>query len=379
VTNRDNLKFINYPLLVDNIQATTGVMFLTNAMIIGHGNKEYPLIEKLHKEGNNVHFMINGNDKDKVLFPGAKEVINLLDNPAIYNYIKENNIQLTIVEDKELLKRGIVDYLVNKNVNVIGPSQESAVIGTDKMYTMVLMREAGVPHPHFSTANESTHALLNAYSMLDKSGGIVIKYPYHTDGITSFICKDEQCVDYAIDEIFDEEKYEKKEVLIEELLEGEKISILTLFDGENIIPLTYARRHDIQTNAENPHKKITVYEDNYKINKSTQKRIMNEIIYPMGDYIVKTGLSYVGALRANIVLTKDGPVATEFDNTFGDVAQSLGRDINLYKVLYDCINKTVKLPKQEITNYRDTDTKMIPPNGKIEPSILPELNIVNRK
>ena len=150
-----------------------------NVLIIGNGGRENaiawsvyasPLLGKL--------FCMPGN-------PGIADYAtcidgNIIDNNEVYKCILEYSIDVVIVGPEKPLVNGIVDFLENKNIKVLGPSFSAAKLEGSKIFAREFCKKYSIPQPNFQSFSNIIKAQSYIKSM-DEKNGYVIK----ADGLAS--------------------------------------------------------------------------------------------------------------------------------------------------------------------------------------------------
>lgn len=93
-----------------------------NVLIVGNGAREFSigLAVKKSKQLNNLYFA-PGNGATSTI----GENIDIGDYEGLANFVKKNQIELTIVGPEAPLSSGIVDVFKKHNLKIFGPSKKS--------------------------------------------------------------------------------------------------------------------------------------------------------------------------------------------------------------------------------------------------------------
>ncbi len=75
------------------------------------------------------------------------------------NFVKNNNIDITIVGSEEYLANGIVDKFEESNLKIIGPNQKAALLESSKIFAKSFMKRHNVQTASFNTFVELEDAL----------------------------------------------------------------------------------------------------------------------------------------------------------------------------------------------------------------------------
>jgi len=117
---------------------------MNNVLVVGKGGREHALAWKLAQspQVNNV-YAAPGN-------VGMKNVATLVDInegdfDALINFVKSNNIALTIVGPEQPAIDGIVDRFMAEGLTIWGPTAKAARIEGSKSFAKDLMKKYNIP------------------------------------------------------------------------------------------------------------------------------------------------------------------------------------------------------------------------------------------
>ena len=93
-----------------------------NLAVIGSGGREHSICYKL-KQSTKIKKLIciPGNAGTKKIAENIK--VNISDFDEVYRAIKDHNIDIVVVGPEEPLVNGIVEFLSEKEVRVLGPGK----------------------------------------------------------------------------------------------------------------------------------------------------------------------------------------------------------------------------------------------------------------
>ena len=104
-----------------------------NLAVIGSGGREHAICYKLKQSPKLKKLIcIPGNAGTKKIAENIKE--DILDFEAVYQIIKEHNIDLVVIGPEQPLVEGLTDYLNNKNIRVFGPSKFASKLEGSKAF-----------------------------------------------------------------------------------------------------------------------------------------------------------------------------------------------------------------------------------------------------
>ena len=210
-------------------------------LVVGGGGREHAIIWKL-KQSSIVDkiYCAPGN-------AGISELaecvpISAMEFDKLISFVKENDIDYTIIGMDDPLAGGIVDAFENANLKVFGPRKNAAILESSKAFAKNLMKKYNIPTAAYETFDnyEAAKIYLEKQDM-----PIVLKADGLALGKGVLICKTLEEAQQGLKEIMQEHKFGAagNTVIIEEFLEGPEVSILSFCDGKTIIPMVSAQDH----------------------------------------------------------------------------------------------------------------------------------------
>ena len=288
-------------------------------LVLGSGGREHALIWKISQSSKvNKIYCAPGNGGIKEL--AEIPILNPNDNIEVLAFVKENNIDLTIVGPEAYLVNGIVDILEDAGYKVFGPRKNASIFEESKIFTKEFLIKYNIPTGDYAKFNSSESALqyLESYSNFP----VVIKADGLAGGKGVIICKTKLDAQNAVQDIMVSHKFGKagQNIIIEEFLIGNEISILTFVDGKTMIPMVLAKDYKKIGNGEtglntggmgciSPNPNVTV---------DMETVCQNEILDPIMNGLISEKMDFRGVLFIGIIYTKKGPKVLEFNVRFGD-------------------------------------------------------------
>jgi len=315
--------------------------------ILGSGGREHALTFSISKS-NKVEkiYCIPGNAGTSELAENVSLDIN--DFKKIYNFLKENNIDLVVVGPEDPLVNGIVDYLEKMKIKVFGPNKIASQLEGSKIFTKKLCKKYNIPTAEFGifeNTDDSKRYIDNAKHPL------VIKADNLAAGKGVYICRDKKESYLAVKEIFDGKFGVAKHILFEEFLEGEEMSYFIVSDGKTFKYFGTAQDH--KRVGEGDKGKNTggmgAYSPSRLFNEKLEQKILKKIIKPTLKGINDLGTKYKGFLYAGLMIVKDEPFLIEYNVRMGDPeCQTLlpTLDTDIIQIFQSCIDE--KLDEIEI-------------------------------
>jgi phosphoribosylamine--glycine ligase len=291
-----------------------------NVLVIGNGGREHAICWKLkHSKEVERIFCAPGNAGTAII--GTNVNIKATDINALMQFVRKEQIDLTVVGPEGPLAEGLVDAFVAEGLRVFGPTQAAAQLETSKAFAKDFMKRHHIPTAAYEVFHAGDSARLR--SCLEST-----RYPVvlKADGLAAG-------KGVIIAQTFNEALRSGESMLegssfgdagttlvVEEFLEGIEASVFALTDGTRFVTLAPAQDHkrildnDLGKNtggmgafAPTPHVPTEVLAD-----------VKIHVIKRVIDGMRADGIPYSGVLFVGLMLTDEGPKVLEFNCRFGD-------------------------------------------------------------
>ena len=203
-------------------------------LIIGSGGREHAIAYALNKSPlvSELH-AIPGN-------PGISEIAtchkgNVEDLEGILNFVKENNIDFTVVGPEVPLCLGLIDLLEDNGFKAFGPRKEAATLEGSKVFSKEFMVKHNIPTAKYLEVK----TYIDAVNALDKfEYPVVVKADGLAAGKGVVIAYNEEEAKEALKSMMIDGSLKEAgdKVILEEFLEGFECSLLCFTDGKTIVP-----------------------------------------------------------------------------------------------------------------------------------------------
>ena len=295
-----------------------------NILIVGSGAREHAIVRSIKKSKipNKLYcFASNRN-------PGIEEISDILeigkiaDPQAVSSFAVRHSIELAIIGPEAPLANGVVDALLEINVQCVGPTKNLAQIETSKSFTRDLMKKyniLGCPkYQTFDTINNVSEYLNTlGENYVVKFDGLMGGKGVKVSG--EHLNSHAEAIEYCKQIIEKNGKF-----VIEEKLIGEEFSLMSFCDGDNLIHMPpvqdHKRAYENDTgpntggmgsyndvNQTLPFLTTKDVDSARGINMATAKALKNEF-----------GVGYRGILYGGFIATTDGIKVIEYNARFGD-------------------------------------------------------------
>ena len=208
-----------------------------NILILGSGGREHAFALKLN-ESNKVTqlFVAPGNAGTEKIATNIN--IDLTDFEAVKKTVLENEIKMVVVGPEVPLVDGVHDFFLAdnelKNIPVIGPKKDGALLEGSKDFSKQFMQKHGVPTAKYQSFTKET--LKEGCAFLET---LEAPYVLKADGLAAgkgvLILNSLEEAKIELEDMLSNEKFGKASttVVIEEFLKGIELSVFVLTDGKS--------------------------------------------------------------------------------------------------------------------------------------------------
>ncbi|OQY39861.1 MAG: phosphoribosylamine--glycine ligase [Candidatus Cloacimonetes bacterium 4572_65] len=286
-----------------------------NILVLGSGAREHAIATKF-KESNRVEKVVvsPGNGGIEIDF----ECVELNSFSIIAEYVFNNKIDIVFVGPEQPLSEGIVDYLQERKIKVIGPSRKASQIESSKSFAKELMKKCDVPTADYEVffSYDDAHKYIQT-----------CKFPvvYKADGLAAgkgvVIIENKEQAESELKEFMLDSKFGSAGAIlvIEEFLVGWETSLFAFCDGTNFITTVFSMDHkqlgenDLGPNTGGMGAIAPIIEaERYKYD------IEKSVFAPILAEMKEQGMPYSGVLYCGLMITESGAKVIEFNCRFGD-------------------------------------------------------------
>ena len=289
-------------------------------LIIGSGGREHALAWKCAQDNIVSHVFVSPGNAGTHLEEKVSNVeIDINNFNAIEDFCINESIKLVIIGPEQPLVEGLTNYLHSKNINTFGPSKEAAQLEGSKTFSKDFFVKYNIPTAEYESFDDFDSAL----RYLDQ-----INYPtvIKADGLAAgkgvIICSNIKEAEEALVSIFKDNAFGAagNRVVIEEFLEGEEASFIAVVSKDKIIPLATSQDHkaigdgDVGLNTGG----MGAYSPAPIVTNELHKKILDEVMYPTMEGLIKERSPYLGFLYAGLMIKDNKIKVLEFNCRFGD-------------------------------------------------------------
>lgn len=283
-------------------------------LVVGNGGREDAICKKISESNKCTELFCSKGNAGTLRY--AKNV-ELNTNEEIFEFSKNNDIDLVVVGPEAPLCEGIVDLFKGSNIRVFGADKKSARLEGSKDFAKEFMKKYDVPTAKYETIKsieEGKKAIENfSYPIVIKADGLCA-------GKGVRICNTKgEVLDY-FKELFEDKIFGKEgtTVVIEEFLKGKEASLLCFVSKGNLIPMESARDYKrIFDNDEGENTGgVGCYSPSELFNEELKLKI-EKTLEKISNGLKKEHLEYSGILFIGFMIDEDAKVL-EFNVRFGD-------------------------------------------------------------
>tara|TARA_Y100000741_G_scaffold230146_1_gene175862 strand:+ start:951 stop:2318 length:1368 start_codon:yes stop_codon:yes gene_type:complete len=295
-------------------------------LVLGQGGREHAIAWKLSLSPKISKVYISPGNGGTALDENIENVnLSVNNTGSIIDFVKENDIDMTIVGPEGPLVDGIVDEFSKHNLKIFGPRKNYAILEGSKVFAKEFMKNYDIPtadYQMFSSANEARDFVK------DKKHPIVIKADGLAAGKGVVVSNSIEESNEAIDNLLSSKHSDY--LVIEEFLSGQELSAIYVcnFKGcsyEIALPWTkdYKSRDEYNNGPNTGGMGAVTHPLSYEHKNTVFKlhldieKIMIKTIASINDYNKKHG--YLGFLYIGLMIDSHNNIKVlEYNCRLGD-------------------------------------------------------------
>jgi phosphoribosylamine--glycine ligase len=288
-------------------------------LVIGSGGREHALAWRL-AQGKKVQKVYVAPGNAGTALEDGLENVNITAIPELIEFVRGENIELTVVGPEAPLAAGVVDAFRVAGLKIFGPTKAAAQLESSKDFAKRFMTRHQIPTAFFETFSD----IAKAKAYVEKHGApIVIKADGLAAGKGVVVAMSKQEAFEAIDMMLSDNKLGDAgaRVVIEEFLEGEEASFIVMVDGKHVLTMATSQDHKrLKDGDQGPNTGgMGAYSPAPVVTPEIHARVLREVIDPVVQGMEKEGTPYTGFLYAGLMISPDGGIKVlEFNCRFGD-------------------------------------------------------------
>ena len=297
-----------------------------NILVIGQGGREHAIAWKLSRSPQVQKVFVCPGNGGTALEKNI-ENINISDTNALIDFVKKNNILLTVVGPEGPLVEGIVNKFSEHGLKAFGPTKEHAILEGSKVFSKDFMRNYDIPtadYQMFSNKDEAKSYIDN------KKHPIVIKADGLAAGKGVIVSSSIEESYRAIDKLLSTEYSDF--IVIEEFLSGQELSAIYICNDKGShyeigLPWTkdYKSRDEYNSGPNTGGMGAVSHPLSYKHKNEVYKlhldikKILVKTINGINDYNKKSNTKYLGFLYIGLMIDSANKIKVlEYNCRMGD-------------------------------------------------------------
>ncbi|MDP4030114.1 MAG: phosphoribosylamine--glycine ligase [Gallionella sp.] len=288
-------------------------------LVIGSGGREHAMAWRLAQGAKVQKVYVAPGNAGTALEDGVENVA-LSAIPDLIEFVKRENIELTVVGPEAPLAAGVVDEFRKAGLKIFGPTQAAAQLESSKDFAKRFMTRHNIPTAFFETFS----GIAAARAYVEKHGApIVIKADGLAagKGVVVAMTKDEAFD--AIDMMLADNKLGDAgaRVVIEEFLAGEEASFIVMVDGKHVLTMATSQDHKRLLDVDQGPNTggMGAYSPAPVVTPEIYARVLREVIQPVVRGMESEGITYTGFLYAGLMIDPQGGIKVlEFNCRMGD-------------------------------------------------------------
>lgn len=287
-------------------------------LIIGSGGREHAIAYSLSKSKKvtEIH-AIPGNPG--IANIGTCHAGSVTDIAAIKEFVKNNNIDFTVIGPEDPLCLGLANELEAIGCPVFGPQQKAAQLEGSKAFSKEFMIKHNIPTAAYKEVNSYDEAVS---TLSEFTYPVVVKADGLAAGKGVVICEDKaQAIDALKDIMTDKTLGEAgNKVVLEEFLTGFECSLLCFTDGKTIVPMVSAKDHKqvFDGNVGPNTGGMGTVSPNPFLMDGIEENIKSTILDPFMAGLAADEMDFRGVIFIGLMIENNEAKVLEFNVRFGD-------------------------------------------------------------
>ena len=193
-----------------------------NILVIGQGGREHAIAWKISKSPKVQNVFVCPGNAGTALEDNIENIyIDISDTTSLLDFVKKNNIFMTIIGPEGPLVDGIVNKFTEQGLKIFGPTKEHAILEGSKVFSKEFMKNYDIPTSDYEMFSDKTQA--KSY-ISTKKHPIVIKADGLAAGKGVVVSSSIEESNDAIDKLLS--AHHSDFIVVEEFLSGQELSAI---------------------------------------------------------------------------------------------------------------------------------------------------------
>jgi phosphoribosylamine--glycine ligase len=286
-------------------------------LVIGSGAREHALLLALRRDPEVEALAVAPGNPGMTAIADQHDV-DVTSGEAVTDLARRIGADLVVIGPEVPLVLGVADAVRAAGIACFGPSKDAARIEGSKAFAKDVMHAAGVRTATSEIVDNPAHldAALDRFGPPAGETAWVVKDDGLAAGKGVVVTGDRDAARAHAAGLLDS----GHPVLLESFLDGPEVSLFCVVDGETVVPLLPAQ--DFKRVGDGDSGPNTggmgAYAPLPWLPTGVYTQIVDEIVKPVADELVRRGSAFSGLLYAGLAITSRGPAVVEFNCRFGD-------------------------------------------------------------
>ena len=287
-------------------------------LVIGSGAREHALVWKLARD-RHIERLYAAPGNPGMAAEAECVPIGVKQFDELARFVKQHQIDLTVVGPEVPLIAGIVDFFEQRGLRIFGPVAAGAALEGSKAFTKELLTSAGIPTASHRTFTDYD----DARTYLEEHGApVVVKANGEAAGKGAIVALDLATAQDALKQMMVDRVFGASGdiVVIEDYLQGDEIGATAICNGTDYLPLTLSQDHKRALDHDQGFNTggMGVFTPLSFVSREQEAQIHARILAATLQALQDRGITFKGVLYSNVMLTERGPMVLEHNTRFGD-------------------------------------------------------------
>ena len=299
-----------------------------NILVIGQGGREHAIAWKISKSPKVQNVFVCPGNAGTALEDNIENIyIDISDITSLLDFVKKNNIFMTIIGPEGPLVDGIVNKFTEQGLKIFGPTKEHAILEGSKVFSKEFMKNYDIPTSDYEMFSDKTQA--KSY-ISTKKHPIVIKADGLAAGKGVVVSSSIEESNDAIDKLLS--AHHSDFIVVEEFLSGQELSAIYICNYKGCtyeigLPWTkdYKSRDEYNSGPNTGGMGAVSHplsyghkNEIYKLYQDIEK-ILVKTINGINDYNKESNIKYLGFLYIGLMIDSDNKIKVlEYNCRMGD-------------------------------------------------------------